>query len=270
MRYVSSIPLVLVAGCVISQPIPGPAAAAERQKEEVVEAVEVETRPVEAEAAETPRWPMQEIGRSIRDRPILMTTVGTGPRRVIWIGGIHGDEQEGYLAAERLPADLESHSGGLDQVTLYIVHSINPDGKAMRRRGNANGVDLNRNFPAQNFNSRDPRFGGEPLSQPEAEALGELIAEVEPDLVVVSHAWRGDHFINYDGPAEQLAILFTTLSGYRVQSSEGIAPTPGSLGSWVGVDMQIPILTLEYERGTDPEEAWKQTRLALLAVILGD
>ena len=86
--------------------------------------------------------------------------------------------------------------------------------------------------------------------------------------MIVAHSWRGDHFINFDGPAEHLAERFSKLSEYRVQPSDEIAPTPGSLGSWVGREKKIPILTLEYLRGRDPVVAWNETREAILAVIL--
>ena len=47
-----------------------------------------------------------------------------------------------------------------------------------------------------------------------------------------------------------------------------IAPTPGSLGSWVGRTLGVPILTLEYHRGHDPVSCWLDTREAILSVIL--
>jgi hypothetical protein len=154
-------------------------------------------------------------------------------------------------------------------VTLTILEDANPDGAAMNVRGNANGVDLNRNFPARNF--RRNRFhGGRPLSQPEARALHDLILRLEPHLVIVAHSWHDAHFINYDGPdaARVLAERFARLSGYPLRRSDEFAETPGSLGSWVGGELGIPILTLEYLRAREPVAAWEETRTAILAVIL--
>ena len=112
--------------------------------------------------------------------------------------------------------------------------------------------------------------GRSPLDQPEARALHDLVLAERPHLVIVAHAWRDDHFINYDGPAERHAQLFSQRSGYRVKPSDKIAPTPGSLGSWIGRLLGIPILTLEYERGADPRSLWLDTRDAILAVILSE
>lgn len=276
MRYLASIGPLLLAGCVISHPIGG-ASEDEEPTQTQGTVQEQQTQPQAVAVVTAPRLrpdslirsPWREIGRSVQSRSILMTTVGDGPRQVIWVGGIHGDEREGSFATEHLATAFRAMRDS-SKVTLHMIENLNPDGTALNRRGNANNVDLNRNFPAENFDTEDPRYGREPLSQPESRILHDLILRVQPDLVVVAHAWRGDYFINYDGPAERSAILFSTLSNYPVRPSARISPTPGSLGSWVGVDLRIPILTLEYERGIDPQEAWKQTRLAILAVILGD
>ncbi|MBL8729330.1 MAG: DUF2817 domain-containing protein [Planctomycetes bacterium] len=212
-----------------------------------------------------PSW--RPIGASRDGRPVRMSRLGRGPRRVLWIGGIHGDEREGAVATAQLPLALLREPGALDLVTLTIVEDVNPDGTAQGTRGNARGVDLNRNYPAPNF--RPSRFfGSRPLDQPESKALHDLILDERPHLVLVAHSWRGDHFVNFDGPAEALAQRFSRLSGYRVQPSDGIAATPGSLGSWVGGTLGIPILTLEYQRGHDPWSAWFETRAAILSVVM--
>lgn len=205
------------------------------------------------------------IAKSVQDRDIRVRSVGNGPRRVLFIGGIHGDEAEGAYATEQLPtAFLEA--GLADAVTLTILEDANPDGRAAGTRTNANGVDVNRTFPAQNF---DPANGGEPLSQPESRAVYELVKRVQPQLIIVSHAWSGKQFINFDGPAEPLAQRFSELSGLPVEASSGFAPTPGSFGSYFGRDQRIAVLTVEVLKGTDPVAVWDRLRPALLDVIKG-
>jgi predicted deacylase len=207
-----------------------------------------------------------ERGTSVQGRPIRATTFGHGQRRVLWIGGIHGDERESALVTDGLIDAVAAVRDAEDRVTLMVVEDINPDGTAMHVRGNANGVDLNRNFPAPNFRE-ERRFGMEPLSQPESRLLHDLILEFKPQLVMVMHSWRDAHFINFDGPGRHLAARFSELSGYELRASSEIAPTPGSLGSWVGNTLRLPILTVEYQRGRDPRAAWEETRAAVLAVI---
>jgi len=211
----------------------------------------------------------ETIGRSHEGRPLRVRRVGDGPRRVIWIGGIHGNEREGVVSTAELPDALAAVPDALEQVTLTILEDVNPDGTAANTRGNARGVDLNRNYPAGNY-LPGPRYGERPLDQPEARALHDLIRAERPHLVIVAHSWRNDHFINYDGPAVRFAERFSRHSGYRVKPSDKIAPTPGSLGSWVGRTLRIPILTLEHERGSDALSCWLDTREAILAVILSN
>lgn len=186
---------------------------------------------------------------------------------MLWIGGIHGDEPEGSVATSALPAAfLAAH---LDRrVTLTILEDANPDGRAAHVHDNANHVDLNRNFPAHNFDSTNPQYGGRPLSQPESRAVYDLIAATHPNLVVVCHAFRGDQFINYDGPAVALATRFSELSPLRVERSTELGyATPGSLGSFVGRDLGVSILTIEWRDGSDAARDWQQTEPAILAVI---
>jgi hypothetical protein len=213
------------------------------------------------------RLQWQEIGRSVQERPLRLLRLGHGPRRVIWIGGIHGDEREGRIATAELPRLFLSTSGAAERVTLTVLEDLNPDGTAANRRGNSRGVDLNRNYPAVNFKP-SRLFGVRPLDQPEAKVLHDLVLDERPHLVIVAHSWRDDHFINFDGPSEHLAHRFSQRSGYRVQPSDVIAPTPGSLGSWIGGTLGIPILTLEYRRGREPWAAWHETRDAILDVVL--
>lgn len=230
-----------------------------------VQADAVEASTPRPDAVADAAW--REIGRSHEGRPLRIRRIGRGPRRVIWIGGIHGNEREGSVSTAELPLALARMPGALEQVTLTILEDVNPDGTANNRRTNAHGVDLNRNYPATNFLA-GRTFGKRPLDQPEAKALHDLVQAERPHLVIVAHSWRNDHFINFDGPAVEQAERFSRLSGYRVQPSDRISPTPGSLGSWIGRKLGIPILTLEHHRGADPLQCWMATRSAILACIV--
>ncbi|MBX7135053.1 MAG: DUF2817 domain-containing protein [Fimbriimonadaceae bacterium] len=204
----------------------------------------------------------------MQGRPIRVKTLGHGPRRVFFIGGIHGDENEGSYAAEQLP-DAFAKAGIADRVTLTLLEDANPDGRAAATRTNANGVDLNRNFPARNFDPSDPVGGSRPLNQPESRLVVNIIDYVKPQLVIVMHSWIDREFINYDGPATDLAQRFSAASSIPLTESSSFAPTPGSLGSYVGRDLGIPVLTVELRKGSDPSMDWGKVHSALLQAILG-
>jgi len=208
------------------------------------------------------------VGKSVQGRSIRLKTLGHGPRKVLFVGGIHGDEPEGAYSTTQLPAAF-ADAGLADAVTLTILEDANPDGRAHHTRDNANGVDINRNFPATNFDTSDPEFGGSPLSQPESRALNNTIGRIGPDLVMVMHSWRGSRFINFDGPARAIAERFSADSGLPVEESGSIAPTPGSLGSYVGVDHGTAILTIELLHGSNSVSDWALIRTALIHAIAG-
>ncbi|MEZ0342468.1 M14 family zinc carboxypeptidase [Mycobacterium sp. pV006] len=210
----------------------------------------------------------QVLGQSVEGRPIRAMTLGQGPRKVLFIGGIHGDESEGTVTTAELPAEFQA-SGLSDSVTLTIIEDANPDGRAAGTRENARGVDVNRNFPASNFNGADPSNGPEPLSEPEARVVAETINAIAPELVIVAHSWSGRQFINFDGPAREMAERFAAASGMQIEESNAFAPTPGSLGSYFGRDRGIPILTIEVLKGSDPVSVWEQVRPGLIDVMRG-
>ena len=208
----------------------------------------------------------RQFGLSVEGRPLRVRVAGDGPRQVLWIGGIHGDEREGSVSTAALPHAFLANARLAGRVRLWVVEDVNPDGSARRTRRNARGVDLNRNYPATNYRP-SAENGPSPLSEPEALALHDLVREIRPDLVIVAHSARGRNFINWDGPADRFAARFSSLTRYPIVASESLHGTPGSLGSWLGRDLHIPILTLEHRNGADPQQCWERTREAILAVI---
>jgi murein peptide amidase A len=130
---------------------------------------------------------MIAVGTSVEGRPITATRRGDPDgRRVLIFGVIHGDEQAGLLIVEQLH-QLPVPPG----VDLYLVASMNPDGVAANTRGNANGVDLNRNFPYNWGPIGQPGdwqyAGPSAASEPETQAVVQFISEVRPDLVIWYH-----------------------------------------------------------------------------------
>src|SRR5712691_5553957 len=84
------------------------------------------------------------FGHSIDGRPLRVIETGDldNPAKTLVVGCIHGNESSGVAVAERL-----AHTTKLGEANLWIVPNLNPDGAAAGTRGDAHGVDLNRNFP---------------------------------------------------------------------------------------------------------------------------
>jgi murein peptide amidase A len=123
------------------------------------------------------------LGRSVDGRAITAVEVGdpSGPT-VLVVGCIHGNEPAGIAVARRL--ERLSPSG----IDLWIVRDLNPDGRAANTRGNAHGVDLNRNFPFRWRRLHGVYESGQrPLSEPEARIAYRLILRIQPTVTVWFH-----------------------------------------------------------------------------------
>lgn len=182
------------------------------------------------------------------------------------LGTFHGDEPEARLLATRFLAETAPIS--LNGRRVGVVPMVNPDGFERKNRVNAAGVDLNRNFPTEDWeelNAGTPYYSGpSPASEPETEFILKLLALFSPQKIITLHTpYR---LINYDGPARELANAMADINGYPIAEDIGYA-TPGSFGTYTGKERGIPTITLELpEEGFD-EEAIRQNILALQAAI---
>jgi hypothetical protein len=196
-------------------------------------------------------------------RSLSVRAYGLGPKTVLILGGIHGSEQGSAQLVNNFEVFIRKQ-GVPKGLTLLFVNPANPDGLARGKRKNAHGVDLNRNFPASNFKPR-PSSGKNPLSEIESRFLAKIVQGSPLTLIISVHQPRRS--VNWDGPAEDLARLLASYNGYRLEASVGY-PTPGSLGSWAGIDLKIPILTLELPRKPDtPEGFFANNKEGILQVL---
>jgi protein MpaA len=99
---------------------------------------------------------------------------------------IHGDEDAGIAIV-----DVLRQGGAPPGVELWLVPSMNPDGQSAGDRHNANQVDLNRNFPYRwgpIGAPGDGQYAGTgPASEPETQAIVNLIAQLRPDITIWYH-----------------------------------------------------------------------------------
>lgn len=177
-------------------------------------------------------------------------------KTLLVVGVVHGDEWQGEKIVEEMMKLPHKNR------VLYIK-CLNPDGVDLLTRTNANGVDINRNFPAKNWKllPKDRYFGGnEPLSEIESGFLKEIIDEYKPDAILTLHT--PFEVVNYDGPADSIAKKMAELSGYRLEKSIGYE-TPGSFGSYFGLEQGYPIITLEMKEIDDCNQLWSELKETL-------
>ncbi len=191
---------------------------------------------------------------SVKGFPILARAIpalrtGKEPVRILLLGGIHGDELTAasivfqWMQWMQTPPAHNFH--------WKVVPVLNPDGLLAPKpqRVNANGVDLNRNFPTPGWQQEAPRYwarvtgsdprrypGLSPLSEPETRWLNEEMQRFKPHVIISVHAPFG--MLDFDGPApvpQRFGQLrFTQVGVY-----------PGSLGNYGGLHKNVPVITIE-------------------------
>jgi hypothetical protein len=123
------------------------------------------------------------IGHSVQDRDIVAVSIGSGTSNVIMDGSIHGNEKTGTFACLRIAELIASYylsdpgwKLALSEYTIIIIPVLNPDGFVANTRGNANGVDLNSQFPPDGI-----------TTEPEAWALRNLMGTYTPSVYINMH-----------------------------------------------------------------------------------
>jgi predicted deacylase len=223
-------------------------------------------------------------GQSVEGRPIWRFDIGpAGPDRptVLLTALIHGVEVIGSLALLDVVTRLLDAGAELRERTRFVVMPVlNPDalaanlarlqrGRPAGRRKNANGVDLNRNFPlVGNERPRHPfagsglRFsphyrGPHPLSEPESRAVHAVATELRPSLSLGFHSfgnmllypWGHSRRPNpRAAPYQRLALAFSRAVRqipYRCGQAIDFYPTVGDLDDWLDDNFGTLALTVE-------------------------
>ncbi len=224
------------AGPTASMPREAPASAAALASTDL--------EPPRGSVSSLPHW--ATIGRSVQGRPILLAHFGSGPRRVLIVGGVHGNEFGASLAeafAEHLAGDPQAVPPGTQ---VDIVACLNPDGWAAGTRANADGVDLNRNLPTGNWApvvQRGTSAGPHAASEPETVALLDLLGRGYCRVISL-HSAGG--IIDYDGPGgAQLATQIEPAWSMPVIHLASRYGYTGTLGQYASERYGIPVITVE-------------------------
>jgi predicted deacylase len=210
------------------------------------------------------------IGKSVKGLPLEVYRYGTGTAERLIVAGMHGgNEYNTVQLAEELMSYLDQHQEILPpDVTLYILHDLNPDGVtrglSTLGRANANGVDLNRNWPA-NWQKDWPRSGcwtqtyvtggTGPASEPETKALMMFIQEHHFDALINYHSAALGIFpggIPISDASKSLAKALAEVTTYTYPPVNTGCEYTGGMVDWTA-NQGIASVDLELTNHTDTD-----------------
>ena len=214
------------------------------------------------------------LGYSRQHRPIVAYQLGNpaAPFKALVVGSMHGYyERAGeqvVAAIMKLPISTS--------VDLWVIPTMNPDGDALGQRGNANGVDLNRNFPTgwtyipPSDDTFDSHYSGpNALSEPESRAMYTFLNRLRPNRMVSMH--------------QPLVAVDTTDGGARdipfrnaLAANLGLPTSPltcfstchGSMTRWVTATQSGAAITVEFAQVESSAYLTGQAATGILAALL--
>lgn len=245
------------------------------------------------------------IGRSVKGVPLWVIEISDKPGEeeaepaFKFIGNVHGDEPVGRELLIRLANWLCDNykkdslaTQIVNNVHLHILPTMNPDGFALRRRGNANNIDLNRDFPDQFYHMNDLVD----LRQPETRAIMRWVKEghftasasLHGGALVANYPWDGSkdarkHYFGCpdDKTFHYMASMYSRWHYNMSLSNEfegGITngalwyPIYGGMQDWNYIHGGCFELTLEISDNKWPNAnelpvLWEHNRMSMLNLI---
>ncbi len=243
---------------------------------------------------------VEEIGYSVMNKPLYALAVGRGEKEIFYSGGWHANEwhTSKFLALflKRLAQfDRKREkwfrydvANILDEITLYVVPLVNPDGVDLVLQGvyeghpyrdevlrmnkgverfehwssNIRGVDLNHQWPAGWKREADEspqqawsrHYSGQaPLTEPEAIAIHQFTCRHAFEYVLAFHSQGQLIYWGYEGlePKEsgEMAKRLSLVSSYTPIRT---ADSDAGYKDWFIQEMRKPGFTIEVGVGTNP------------------
>jgi hypothetical protein len=221
---------------------------------------------------------VETIGRTVRGRTIRAIRAGNAARCIGLVGAIHAGESGPELILPAVEHVLTERRELLDTTSIAAIPSVNIDERQRLAEGvpwylrtNANGTDLNRNFPADwdtvdytyGLDTSDPESatyrGPHPASEPETQAVMDFLRARPIDVVYAFHCLAGICGAKALGPrsgatdaayrrrCEPLATEYCLGVEPAVPKDKalGFGASAGSLPAWCHRELGVPGFDLE-------------------------
>ncbi len=252
-------------------------------------------------------WIWEEKWITAKGNPLLYQIFNRGipETTTLFICGVHGDELPAFYQCVHLVRDiLFDNPNDYKNSKIIVAPFVNPDGFLLKRptRQNGRGVDINRNFPTKDFNTKaisnwkkkyksSPRKYPGPAGASEVETQFQimLISRFNPDKIISIHSpygWldidtipRHDPYMDEPddlqyGPFRTLFDTSRDIGKEMSKKSNNFPVTnfriyPGSLGNYAAHERKIPTYTLELATSNayKAHEYWNRMHKAYSSAI---
>lgn len=190
------------------------------------------------------------FGQSEHGRDLTCVRLGDADaaQSILMVFAVHGFEgardRDGEVLTEiamRVISHYEQEPQSLQDFALYIVPCVNPDGLAEGvgeddvGRLNANGLNINRDFPTQwrKIGTPRDRTGDAPFATAEARAIRDLVEQLRPTYGVDVHGWINGVYGDYD-----FAHAFWESFGFPIRQFSG----SGMLAQWLQTQCEAAVM----------------------------
>ena len=297
MKPISAKKVIIVVFCIVAlgAAVFGILALHGVKKTETPPPAPVVTPPKKPAETKTPVPEQQVLGLSVENRPIEAYTFGSGVRRLVFVGGIHGGYEWNsvVLAYDFIDYLNQNQDFVPKNLSITVIPNSNPDGvfKIVGHDGrftaadvpagtntagrlNANKVDLNRNFdcdwkPAGTWQNTTVSAGTAPFSEPESAAIRKFFLETKPAAAVFWHSQANAVYsANCDTPASQETLditkAYSAAAGYQALTTFDQYEVSGDATDWLA-SIGIPAITVELK--THKTVEWEQNLAGIKALL---
>ncbi|XP_077245775.1 carboxypeptidase D isoform X2 [Tasmannia lanceolata] len=245
------------------------------------------------------------IGKSVKEVPLWVIEISDKPGHeeaepaFKFLGNVHGDEPVGrellillanWLCDNYMKDPLATLI--IKNVHLHILPTMNPDGFSLRQRGNANNIDLNRDFPDQFFPTNDDVD----LRQPETKAIMSWLtgrhftasASLHGGALVANYPWDGsqnsrkEYYACPDDKAFRYMASVYSRSHHNMSLStefqggitNGAAwyPIYGGMQDWNYIhggcfELTLEISDIKWPKADELSTLWEFNRMSMLNLV---
>lgn len=189
------------------------------------------------------------FGQSVDGKNIEGYVLGRGDKTILLIGSIHGNEMGTSELLEKFANMLVLDQKIISEdIKLVIIPTLNPDGYYDRTdKLNANGVNLNLNFPTSYWQLYGPEgnyAGAEPFSEPESNVLRKVVENYSPSALISFHSFGALVNPEIHEKSKILANWYSTKTGYSY-FDDPAWDFSGTATKWFVENYDKPAITIE-------------------------